>query len=83
MAQGLSKVIKEIKVYEISDISIAAFLLTRGHKIENVSKNEKGQYFFTFIESDKIKKDALMFLSSECSVYDNNMRLLRSLLKAC
>ena len=49
---------------------------------QNVSKNEKGQYFFTFLENDQIKKDALMFLSSECAVYDNNMRLLRSLLKA-
>ena len=73
---------KDTKMYAISDISIAAFLLTKGHKIENVSKNEKGQYFFTFLENDQIKKDALMFLSSECAVYDNNMRLLRSLLKA-
>ncbi len=74
--------LKGIKMYSTSDISIAAFLLTKGHSILSVKKNEKGQFFFEFQDNDQIKKDALLFLSSECSRYDNNVRLLRSLLKS-
>ena len=68
-------------MYLTSDISIAAFLLTKGHNILNVTKDQKGQYFFEFTENEEIKKDALMFLNSDCAKYDSNMRLLRSLLK--
>ena len=70
------------RMYITSDISIAAFLLTKGHAISNVTKDQKGQYFFEFPENEEIKKDALLFLNSECAKYDSNVRLLRSLLKA-
>jgi len=69
-------------MYLTSDISIAAFLLTKGHTIVSVNKDQKGQYFFEFTETDSIKKDVLLFLSSDCAKYDSNMRLLRSLLKS-
>ena len=70
------------EVYVTSDISIAAFLLVKGNIINSVSKNERGQFFFQFVKTDTIEKEALSFLSSECSQYDNQMRLLRSLLKS-
>ena len=69
-------------MYTTSDISIAAFLLTKGHTVSKVSKNEKGQFFFEFVENEQIKKDAVAFLGSECARYDNNVRLLRSILKS-
>ena len=72
----------ERETYTTSDISIAAYLLVKGHQIVNVEKNEKGQYFFSFKKNEKIEIDSLSFLSSECSQYDNQMRLLRSLLKS-
>ena len=68
--------------YVISDISIAAYLLVKGHQIKSVDKNEKGQYFFSFKRNDTIESDSISFLSSECSQYDNQMRLLRSILKS-
>ena len=68
--------------YVISDISIAAYLLVKGHQINSVDKNEKGQYFFSFKKTDTIEADSISFLSSECSQYDNQMRLLRSILKS-
>ena len=69
------------EMYLTSDISIAAYLLTKGHTIIEVKKDQRGQYFFQFTESEQIKKDALLFLNSDCAKYDSNMRLLRSLLK--
>ena len=72
----------ERESYTISDISIAAYLLVRGHQIISVSKNEKGQYFFSFKKNDTIEADSISFLTSECSQYDNQMRLLRSILKS-
>ena len=70
------------ETYITSDISIAAFLLVKGNQIVSVKKDQKGQYFFSFVKNESIEKEALSFLSSECSVYDNQMRLLRSLLKS-
>ena len=70
------------ELYTISDISIAAYLLVKGHQILSVEKSEKGQYFFSFEKNSTIESDSLSFLSSECSQYDNQMRLLRSLLKS-
>ena len=72
----------ERETYTISDISIAAYLLVKGHQIIAVEKSEKGQYFFSFRKNDTIETDSLSFLTSECSQYDNQMRLLRSLLKS-
>ena len=72
----------ENKTFKISDISIAAFLLVKGNTITSIDKNEKGQYFFEFIKTDSIEQESLSFLTSECSRYDNQMRLLRSLLKS-
>jgi hypothetical protein len=72
----------ENKTFKISDISIAAFLLVKGNTITSIDKNAKGQYFFEFIKTDSIEQESLSFLTSECSRYDNQMRLLRSLLKS-
>jgi len=69
------------EVYTTSDISIAAFLLVKGNDILAVEKDTRGQFFFSFVKTDTIEAEALSFLSSECSVYDNQMRLLRSILK--
>ena len=70
------------EIFTTSDISIAAYLLVKGHQIVSVEKDQKGQYFFSFIKSETIEVDSLGFLSSECSKYDNQMRLLRSILKS-
>lgn len=72
----------EEKSFCTSDIAIAAFLITKGYSIISVSKDEKGQFFFVFVNDDEIEKVSLGFLRSECFSYDNNMRMLRSLLKS-
>ena len=72
----------EKKCFRTSDIAIAAFLITKGHKLISASKDQKGQFFFKFKEDEKIHEDVISFLSSECFSYDNNMRMLRSLVKS-
>ena len=77
----MSKEIEE-KNFCTSDIAIAAFLVTKGHKLIKADRDSRGQFFFNFKEEESIQSDVISFLSSECFAYDNNMRMLRSLVKS-
>lgn len=72
----------EKKYFRTSDIAIAAFIITKGHKLISASKDQRGQFFFKFEEKENIQEDVINFLNSECFAYDSNMRMLRSLVKS-
>lgn len=70
-------------IFITNDLSIAAFLLTRGKKIVSAGKDKNsGKYIFEFEDSDgDCRSSSLLFLSSECAVYDSHMRTLRGMLR--
>ena len=70
------------KKYITNDLSIAAYLLMRGKKLMSTGRDPRGTYIFEFDDHDDTAKSiSLDFLSSECSIYDGYLRLLRGILK--
>ena len=69
--------------YITHDLSIAAFLLMKGQPIIRADRTGYGgKYVFEFDDSNgKSRVLSMMFLSSECSVYDGFVRTLRGMLQ--
>ena len=67
--------------YKTSDLSIAAFLMMKGLKLENAYREASGQFMFEFDDpSSSGVKHAIEFASSDCAVYDNHVRNLKKIL---
>lgn len=49
-----------MKIREISDLALASFLATKGHKIHSIKPSGK-KSLFLFEESDVLEKDILNF----------------------
>ena len=70
------------KTYTTHDISLAAYLLMKGKKLLSATRDHSGKYILVFDDPDGTSPQmALDFLSSECSMYDGYMRLLRGILR--
>ena len=69
-------------LYTTNDLSIAAYLLMKGQKIQVAERSQvSGKFVFKFENKDKIcEKLSIDFLSSECCAYDGFVRTLRGLL---
>jgi len=72
------------KKFITHDLSVAAYLLMKGHIIVRADKSgNRGQFVFEFEdEKGDVKKDSLGFLTSEFSLYDNYLRSLRNMIKS-
>jgi hypothetical protein len=68
-------------VYNTSDLSIAAYLMMKGMKLQNAYRGSSGQFMFEFDDPDaKGVKLAIEFTNSDCAVYDNHVRNLKKIL---
>tara|TARA_B100000683_G_C12142492_1_gene412419 strand:+ start:186 stop:416 length:231 start_codon:yes stop_codon:yes gene_type:complete len=72
------------KSFITHDLSVAAFLLMKGHIIVRADKSgNRGQFVFEFEDHDGgVRKDSLKFLTSEFSLYDNYLRSLRNMINS-
>ncbi len=70
-----------MNLYKTSDLSIAAYLMMKGLKLNNAYRESSGQFMFEFEDPDKKGVIlAIEFASSECAVYDNHVRNLKKIL---
>tara|TARA_R110001583_G_scaffold48919_8_gene153119 strand:+ start:7724 stop:7975 length:252 start_codon:yes stop_codon:yes gene_type:complete len=69
------------KIFNTSDLSLAAFLLMKGLKLNDAKKITSGKFKFSFNDpDDKAKKLALDFVNSEFCEFDNQVRNLKKLI---
>jgi len=67
--------------YVTPDLSLAAFLLMRGLKIESADRDSTGKFIFSFSDPDNSgKKLALDFVNSGFCDYDNHVRNLKKII---
>ncbi len=68
-------------MYKTSDLSIAAYLMMKGLKLNNAYRDTNGQFMFEFADPDQRGISlAIEFASSDCAVYDNHVRNLKKIL---
>jgi hypothetical protein len=69
------------KVYITSDLALAAFLLTRGHRLIVAKKLPTGRYHFELEDNDnQCEKLKFEFVNSEFMKYDNNLKMLKKMI---
>lgn len=68
-------------MYKTSDLSIAAYLMMKGMKLVDASRNNSGQFMFEFNDpNSQGTKLAIEFTNSESAVFDNHIRNLKKIL---
>ena len=69
------------KIYVTSDIAIAAFLMMRGMKLINATRERNGRFRFEFDDANnEADKFAVAFVNSESAKFDANMKNLKNIL---
>jgi hypothetical protein len=56
-----------MKIKQISDLTLSAYLSTRGHKLQRVEGNGY-RSFFVFLDTSELEKDTMAFYNRETSV---------------
>ena len=70
-----------MKSFTTPDLSLAAFLLMKGLKIEVADRDKSGKFIFSFSDPDGICGSlSIEFLNSDFCEYDNHVRNLRKLI---
>ena len=70
-----------MNLFKTSDLSIAAYLMMKGLKLNNAFRQSNGQFMFEFEDPDnKGMVLAIEFAGSDCAVYDNHVRNLKKIL---
>ena len=70
-----------MKLYDTSDLALAAFLLMQGISLISAKKDASGKFKFTFDDSNVRAQDlAVQFVNSDFSKFDNHVRNLRKLM---
>ena len=70
-----------MKAYRTSDLGIAAYLMTKGFRLTNASKEPSGRFLFVFDDpDDKAKQYAIEFVGSCCCAFDGHVKNLKKLL---
>ena len=70
-----------MKDYVTSDLSLAAFLLMKGMKLNDAKKTTSGKFIFSFDDpDDRAKNLSLDFINSEFCEFDNQVRNLKKLI---
>ena len=68
--------------YQTNDIGIAAYLMVKKIKLVSASVEESGKYVFIFEDPEGLGDSLSMdFLSSDFSIFDDKMRLLRKMIR--
>ena len=69
-------------MYLTHDIAVAAYLMMKGLHLKDAYINSRGTYVFEIEDPNgKAQQLSIQFLNSECSIFDNQMRNLRKILK--
>lgn len=69
------------KTYSTSDLALAAYLLTKGHRLIVAKKLPSGRYYFELEdENNNCEKLKLEFVNSEFIKYDNNLKMLKKMI---
>ena len=67
--------------YKTSDLGIAAYLMTKGLKLTNASKEPSGRFMFVFEDPDNAaKKYAIEFVGSCCCAFDGHVKNLKKII---
>jgi hypothetical protein len=70
-----------MKTFQTSDIGIAAFVMMKGLKLKQASKNHNGRFSFVFEDpNDAGYKLSLEYVNSESARFDANMKNLKNIL---
>ena len=68
-------------VYITSDIAIAAFLMMKGMKLLNASRERNGRFRFEFDDLNNLAdKYAVEFVNSESAKFDAHVKNLKNIL---
>tara|TARA_B100000131_G_C17890359_1_gene522038 strand:- start:9 stop:281 length:273 start_codon:yes stop_codon:yes gene_type:complete len=69
------------KTFVTSDLATAAFLHMKGLKLIKAESSANGRFMFEFDDSDGSAISlAYDFINSECSKFDNHIRLLKKMI---
>ena len=66
------------KDFVTADLGLAAFLLTKGAQLLSAGR-ESGRFKFVFSEPEACKKMAILYVNSEFSKFDANLKNLKNL----
>jgi len=70
-----------MSTYKTSDLGIAAYLMTKGLKLVNASKEPTGRFMFVFEDPTGIAKSyAIEFVSSCCCAFDGHVKNLKKII---
>ena len=69
------------KTFSTSDLATAAYLHMKGLKLIKANASGSGRFSFIFDDSsDTAESLAYEFINSECSKFDNHIRLLKKMI---
>jgi len=69
------------KTYVTSDLALAAYLLTKGHRLVVAKRLPSGKYHFELEDSNNMCDILkLEFINSEFIKYDNNLKMLKKIM---
>ena len=72
---------KDMKLYETSDIGIAAYVMMRGLKLKDASRGVKGRFSFVFEDPKNLGRIyEVDYVNSESARFDANMKNLKNIL---
>ncbi len=70
-----------MKTYETSDIGVAAYIMMKGLKLIDASRDQRGRFRFVFQDPQKIGQNlAVDFVNSESAKFDAHMKNLKNIL---
>ena len=69
------------KVFQTSDLALAAYMVTKGLKLLKASRKPNGRYHFEIEDlNDESEKYKLEFINSEFYRFDNNLKTLKKMI---
>tara|TARA_R110002012_G_scaffold208120_1_gene378206 strand:- start:285 stop:515 length:231 start_codon:yes stop_codon:yes gene_type:complete len=69
------------KIYNTSDLPLAAYLMMKNLKLKNAKRSPGGKFEFIFFDPDEIAFSlALEFVNSDFCKFDNHLRSLKKIL---
>ncbi len=70
-----------MKVFQTSDLALAAYMITKGLKLIKAERLPTGRYHFEIEDpEDKAEVLKLEFINSEFKTFDNNLKMLKKMM---
>ncbi len=70
-----------MKVFQTSDLALAAYMITKGLRLAKASRLKSGRYHFEIEDpNDCADKLTLEFINSEFMKFDNNLKMLKKMM---